>query len=125
MSEATAAARGSDQAVLLEEAARRAHGRPLPFRLVPGQKGQEFFRAPGRMMATRLEQGANNLSRRAVGAMKGPAGSFGEPFEALLLESVDPLVAGLAADVVAAAYFGYRVESSGAVGDEQEFLVHG
>jgi len=125
MSETTTAARGRYQPVLFEEAARRAHGQPLPFRMMSGQKGQELFGTPGWMMAACLEQSSDNVSWRAGGAMERPAGSFAESGHSMLFEPIDPFVAGLAADAVAAAHFSYRIESSGAVGNEQEFLVHG
>jgi hypothetical protein len=77
------------------------------------------------MMATCFKQGLDDVRRCRVGATERPARSFRESFGALLLESVDPFVAGLAAYTVAAAHFGDGIEIPGAVGDEQEFLVHG
>ncbi len=76
-------------------------------------------------MAACFEQSVYNVSRRTVGAAMGAAGSLDESFEALLLEPVDPFVTGLAADIVTAAHFGHRVETPGAVDNEEELLVHG
>jgi hypothetical protein len=93
--------------------------------MLPGKKGQEFFGAPTGMRATSLEQELDDVRRCAVGATEGPPGPFGESCHSVLFESIDPFVAGLAADAVATAHCGNRIEGSGAVGDEQEFLVHG
>jgi len=76
-------------------------------------------------MAPGLEDPIDGLGGRRTSNMVRPAGLFDEPFGAPLLEPIDPLVAGLAADAVAAAQIGNRRKFAGAVGNEQEFLVHG
>jgi hypothetical protein len=70
------------------------------------------------MMATRLEQSFSDVYWCGAGAMERLSGSFGESFDPALFKSIDPFVAGLAADAVSTAHFGHGIESSGAVGDE-------
>ena len=91
----------------------------------PVKEPQELLGAPVRMTAPGIQDSLDDLGGGGTGETMGPPGSFGDPFEALLLEPADPLVAGLAAYAVSAAHFGQGVEFPGAVGDKQESLVHG
>ena len=123
--EAPTATRGRDHAVALEDVTDSGAGRPGDRGIVSAQEPQELLGAPVRMATPGLQDPLDDLGGRRTSQMVRPAGSFTEPFGALLLEPADPLVGGLAADAVSAAYFGQGIEFPCAVGNEQESLVHG
>ena len=55
----------------------------------------------------------------------GPMGAFEQPVGSLGLVSLEPLVASLAADIVASAEFGVGEEARGGLEDESLAFVHG
>jgi hypothetical protein len=91
----------------------------------PAQEPEELLGAPVRVTAPGLQDPLDNRGGRRPGDTTGSPGVLGDPFEALLLEPADPLVAGLAAYTVPTAHFGQGIEFPGAVGKKQESLVHG
>ena len=89
-----------------------------------GQELMEFAGTPAPGFAE-LEDLANHRGRGGVGAGPGPVGAIGQALGTEPSITVEPLVAGLAADVVAPAELGER--RGGVLGIEHETLaqVHG
>lgn len=114
-----------DEAMALQDVADGGTRRPPDLGRLPVKEPQELLGAPVRMTAPGLQDPLDDRCGRGTGEPVRTPGSFGDPFEAPLLEPADPLVAGLATYAVSAAHFGQGVKLSGAVSDKQESLVHG
>ena len=76
-------------------------------------------------MTAELEGSLEDVGLSGVGTAMGPMGAFEQPVGSLGLVSLEPLVASLAADIVASAEFGVGEEARGGLEDESLAFVHG
>jgi hypothetical protein len=114
-----------DEAAAGQEIAGGADGGPVQGRLPRSQPGQELGGAPARMLAARRADHRRDGRGDAVRALMGRAAAIAQPLASVLLEAVEPLVAGLAADAVPRAKLDHRIEIQPVILDEALSLVHG
>src|SRR3990172_9196718 len=97
----------------------RAAGVPRP------EIVQELASSPVGMLAARGAEERGDLRADAVGAVVRGTTPVDEAATAILLEALQPLVAGLAADAIVGTELGHGVEPLPLIGDERGTLVHG
>ena len=124
MGAAHAPAFGWYQAVAIEDSVDGAHSRRATLRKAILKQALQLGGAPA-AAASELENGLNDLERSGVRTGMGSVGAIGEPLRPVFLEAMEPFVAGLAADTVAAAEYSEGEVAALRVDDEVEAFVHG
>src|SRR5947209_3912357 len=116
------------QALPGEEVARRAHrgpGRLGDLRMPRREPVEQLAGAPIRMVTPRRAEQLRDLGRHAVGTVVRGMAPIRQAPPSVLMVAGQPLVAGLAADVVPRAEFRRRVEPESIVGNKTGAPVHG
>jgi hypothetical protein len=113
------------EAAASEEIAGGADGGPVQGRLPRPQPGQELGGPSARMLPARGADHGRDVRRDAVGALMRGATAIAQTLAAVLIEAIEPFVAGLAADAVPRAEFDHRIQVQPVILDEALSLVHG
>src|SRR5258708_4971485 len=113
-----------DKPLALEDLARRRACRQLPAAVAPLDHRQELDRAPGGVVAAQFDQRVDDVLRRTIGRRIGLGRSILESLRTVVQVTLEPLVAGLAANAKVRAKFSDRLALSEVIGDELRLLVH-
>jgi hypothetical protein len=97
---ATVCPRLADQAVAIEDVTDGRAGRPGPLRMAPGKERQELLRAPRGMARPRFKERLHHLLGGLGRAHMRASGALGQAGVTPALVTLNPLVAGLAADAI-------------------------
>ncbi len=108
----------------LEDFADRRRRRPVRLRLPRLELGDDLARAPGRTVAPQTDDRLGQMLRRRTAVRRRSARPLDHSSRALQTIALEPLVAGLAADLVALAKLRHCPLVRSAIDNETHPLVH-